>query len=88
LEKEVLGKQSKSNAPGQKKSVQEQNNQVALIIKDTNQGRETLNFDYGTFQGSTIESVPNGEGRMDYKDGSKYEGIFVHLFNSKNLAQW
>ena len=37
-----------------------------------------LNHNDGDYEGETIRGIPNGHGKISYKDGAKYEGEWVN----------
>ncbi len=44
------------------------------MAKDSEQGKETINWLGGKYQGDTIQGTPHGKGRLLFPNGTKYEG--------------
>ena len=35
-------------------------------------------YNDGIYEGEAVEKIPNGKGIITFKDGSRYEGIFIN----------
>ncbi len=44
------------------------------MYKDSEQGKETINWLGGKYQGDTVQGIPHGKGRLLFPNGTKYEG--------------